>query len=59
MSTLKELYPSLVKVDVTVQKSIGTVQLELKEKFAEKGIKRSKPDTSMLAYYVLWRALLS
>lgn len=58
MSTLKELYPSLVKVDVPVQKSIGTVQLEIKEKFAEKGIKRSKPDTSMMAYCVLWQSLL-
>ncbi|MFN1549375.1 hypothetical protein [Vibrio natriegens] len=37
--TLKELYPSLVKVDATVQKSAGTVKLEIQEKFAEKSIK--------------------
>lgn len=39
VSTLKELYPSLVKVDATVQKSVGTVRLEIEEKFGEKIIK--------------------
>ncbi|MFW9712475.1 ATP-binding protein [Vibrio parahaemolyticus] len=39
VATLKELYPSLVKVDATVQKSAGTVRLEIEEKFGEKIIK--------------------
>ncbi|OLQ74255.1 chromosome segregation protein SMC [Photobacterium proteolyticum] len=39
VSTLKELYPSLVKVDATVQKSAGTVKLEIEEKFGGKPIK--------------------
>ncbi|NGZ62872.1 AAA family ATPase [Vibrio aestuarianus subsp. cardii] len=39
VSTLKELYPSLVKVDATVQKSAGTVRLEIEEKFDDKTIK--------------------
>lgn len=39
VATLKELYPSLVKVDATVQKSAGTVRLEIEEKFGEKSIK--------------------
>ncbi|MEZ9478349.1 AAA family ATPase [Vibrio splendidus] len=39
VTTLKELYPSLVKVDATVQKSAGTVRLEIEEKFGEKTIK--------------------
>lgn len=39
VSTLKELYPSLVKVDAIVQKSAGTVRLEIEEKFGEKSIK--------------------
>ncbi|HIF9430974.1 TPA: AAA family ATPase [Photobacterium damselae] len=39
VSTLKELYPSLVKVDATVQKSAGTVRLEIEEKFGKKTIK--------------------
>ncbi|EGQ7895305.1 AAA family ATPase [Vibrio parahaemolyticus] len=39
VATLKELYPSLVKVDAIVQKSAGTVRLEIEEKFGEKSIK--------------------
>ncbi|OEA11214.1 chromosome segregation protein SMC [Vibrio parahaemolyticus] len=39
VATLKELYPSLIKVDATVQKSAGTVRLEIEEKFGEKSIK--------------------
>ncbi|PMJ10533.1 chromosome segregation protein SMC, partial [Vibrio splendidus] len=39
VSTLKGLYPSLVKVDATVQKSAGTVRLEIEEQFGEKAIK--------------------
>lgn len=39
VATLKELYPSLVKVDATVQKSAGIVRLEIEEKFGEKSIK--------------------
>lgn len=39
VATLKELYPSLVKVEATVQKSAGTVRLEIEEKFGEKTIK--------------------
>lgn len=39
VATLKELYPSLVKVDATVQKSAGTVRLEIEEKFDDKTIK--------------------
>lgn len=39
VATLKELSPSLVKVDATVQKSAGTVRLEIEEKFGEKSIK--------------------
>ncbi len=39
VSTLKELYPSLINVDATVQKSAGTVRLEIEEKFGEKAIK--------------------
>lgn len=39
VATLKELYPSLVKVESTVQKSAGIVRLEIEEKFGEKTIK--------------------
>jgi len=39
VAKLKELYPSLVKVDATVQKSAGTVRLEIKERFGDKTIK--------------------
>ncbi|MEZ9404747.1 AAA family ATPase [Vibrio sp. 10N.286.48.F5] len=39
VSKLKGLYPNLVKVDATVQKSAGTVRLEIEEKFGKKSIK--------------------
>jgi predicted ATPase len=39
VSTLKGLYHNLVKVDATVQKSAGTVRLEIEEKFGKKTIK--------------------
>ncbi|MDO6527216.1 ATP-binding protein [Motilimonas sp. 1_MG-2023] len=39
VTTLTGLYPNLVKVDATVQKSAGTVRLDIEEKFGEKVIK--------------------
>lgn len=39
VSTLKGLYPRLTKVEATAQKSIGTVKLEIEEKFGDKTIK--------------------
>lgn len=39
VSTLQGLYPQLIKVDAIVQKSIGTVKLEIEEQFGEKTIK--------------------